>query len=77
VKKRGYIYQYKDVAREVLEVLLEKYKDEGIGELEGTQVLELKEFERFGNPMKIVKEFGGKSSYLRAVKQLQDEIYLA
>lgn len=77
VKKRGYIYQYKDVAREVLEVLLEKYKDEGIGELEGTQVLELKEFERFGNPMKIVKAFGGKTSYLKAVKQLQDEIYLA
>ena len=77
VRKRGYIYQYKDVAREVLEVLLEKYKDEGIRELEGTEVLSLKEFEKFGNPMKIVKAFGGKSNYLKAVKKLQDEIYLA
>ncbi|PKH10550.1 restriction endonuclease subunit R [Planomicrobium sp. MB-3u-38] len=77
VKKRGYIYQYKDVAREVLEVLLEKYKDEGIRELEGTEVLSLKEFEKFGNPMKIVKAFGGKPNYLKAVKRLQDEIYLA
>lgn len=77
VKKRGYIYQYKDVAREVLETLLEKYKDEGISELQGTEVLELKEFEKFGSPMKIVKAFGGKASYLKAVKQLQDEIYLA
>lgn len=77
VKKRGYIYQYKDVAREVLEVLLEKYKNEGISELQGTEVLELNEFDKFGSPMKIVKAFGGKSNYLKAIKQLQDEIYLA
>ncbi|MFD1708928.1 EcoAI/FtnUII family type I restriction enzme subunit R [Siminovitchia sediminis] len=77
VRKRGYIYQYKDVARDVLETLLEKYKDEGINELEGTEVLELKEFEKFGSPLKIVKAFGGKKGYLNAVKQLQDEIYLA
>lgn len=75
VKKRDYIYQYKDVARDVLETLLDKYKDEGINELEGTEVLELKEFEKFGSPMKIVKSFGGKKSYLEAVKQLKEEIY--
>lgn len=75
VKKRNYIYQYKDVAREVLEALLEKYKDEGISELDGTEVLQLKEFEKFGSPMKIVKSFGGKKGYLRAVKKLKEEIY--
>lgn len=77
VKKRGYLYQYQNVARDVLETLLEKYQDEGIQELEGTEVLELKEFEKFGSPLKIVKAFGGKQKYLQAVKQLQDEIYLA
>lgn len=75
VKKRSYIYQYQDVAREVLETLLEKYKDEGISELDGTEVLQLKEFEKFGSPMKIVKTFGGKKEYLRAVKKLKEEIY--
>lgn len=75
VKKRNYIYQYQDVAREVLETLLEKYKDEGISELDGTEVLQLKEFEKFGSPMKIVKTFGGKKEYLRAVKKLKEEIY--
>lgn len=75
VKKRSYIYQYQDVAREVLETLLEKYKDEGISELDGTEVLQLKEFEKFGSPMKIVKTFGGKNEYLRAVKKLKEEIY--
>lgn len=77
VKKRGYIYEYKDVAREVLEMLLEKYKDEGITEIEGTEVLELSEFQKFGSPMKIVKAFGNKKKYLEAVKKLKDEIYLA
>lgn len=75
VKKRSYIYQYQDVAREVLETLLEKYKDEGISELDGTEVLQLKEFEKFGSPMKIVKTFGGKKEYLRAVRKLKEEIY--
>lgn len=75
VKKRSYIYQYQDVAREVLETLLEKYKNEGISELDGTEVLQLKEFEKFGSPMKIVKTFGGKKEYLRAVKKLKEEIY--
>lgn len=77
VKKRGYIYEYKDTAREVLEILLEKYKDSGIEELDGTKVLELKEFEKFGNPIKIVSAFGGKKQYLKAVRKLQGEIYFA
>lgn len=77
VKKRGYLHQYQDAAKQVLETLLEKYKNEGIYEIEDTEVLELKEFEKFGSPLKIVKAFGGKKAYLQAVKQLQDEIYLA
>jgi type I restriction enzyme, R subunit len=77
VKKRGYLYEYKDVAHEVLEMLLEKYKDEGIQEIDGTEVLELSEFQKFGSPMKIVKAFGGKKGYLDAINKLKKEIYLA
>ncbi|WP_426273566.1 EcoAI/FtnUII family type I restriction enzme subunit R [Exiguobacterium sp. R-17] len=77
VKKRGYIYQYQDVAREVLELLLEKYKKEGVQEIDGTNVLELPEFQRFGSSLKIVKAFGGKKEYLSALKQLKDEIYIS
>ncbi len=62
VKKRGYIYQYQDVARDVLELLLEKYQNEGVKEIDGTTVLELPEFQRFGSSLKIVKAFGGKKS---------------
>lgn len=77
VKKRGYIYEYQDVAREVLELLLEKYMNEGIQEIDGTEILELPEFQRFGSSLKIVKAFGGKKSYLAALKRLKDEIYVS
>jgi len=77
VKKRGYIYQYQDVAREVLELLLEKYQKEGVQEIDGTNVLELPEFQRFGSSLKIVRAFGGKKEYLSALKQLKDEIYIS
>ena len=77
VKKRGYIYQYKDVAREVLEILLDKYADEGINELDSTEILELQEFRKFGSPLKIVKAFGGKKGYNKAVKNLKEEIYIS
>lgn len=77
VKKRGYIYEYQDVARDVLELLLEKYMNEGIQEIDGTAILELPEFQRFGSAMKIVKAFGGKQGYLAAVKRLKEEIYVS
>ena len=77
VKKRGYLYKYSEMAQQVLEALLEKYKDEGIAQLEDTKILKLKDFEKFGSPIKIVKLFGGKEGYLKAVKELEEEIYTA
>lgn len=77
VKKKGYLYKYSDMAQEVLEALLEKYKDEGISELEDTKVLELKDFGRFGSPLKIIKLFGGKEGYINAIKELEKELYIA
>lgn len=77
VKKRNYLYKYSDMANAVLEALLDKYADDGIKEIEETKVLQLKEFAKFGSPMKIVKEFGGKKGYQKAVRELEDEIYSA
>lgn len=77
VRKRHYLYKYSDLAQSVLEALLDKYADDGIKEIEETKVLQLKEFAKFGSPMKIVKEFGGKKAYQKAVKELEDEIYTA
>lgn len=75
VKKRHYLYRYSDIAQRVIEALLEKYANDGIKEIEDTKILELKEFAKIGSPMKIVKAFGGKVAYQRAVQELENEIY--
>lgn len=77
VRKRHYLYKYSDTAKQVIEALLDKYANDGIGEIEDTKVLQLTEFAKIGSPMKIVKAFGGKKAYLEAVMELENEIYYA
>ena len=75
VKKRDFLHKYSGVARQVIEALLDKYANDGITEIEKTEVLKLDPFRRMGNPARIAKLFGGKAGYLKAVKELEDEIY--
>ena len=75
VKKRDFISQYNGEARKVLEALLDKYCNDGIYEVEDTNVLKLDPFVKSGKPSAIVKLFGGKDGYLQAVKKLEQEIY--
>lgn len=77
VKKRHYLYKYSDTAQKVIEALLDKYSNDGIKDIEDTKVLELKEFAQIGSPLKIVKAFGGKEAYQKAVQELENEIYYA
>lgn len=75
VKKRDFISKFNGMAREVLETLLDIYTNEGIYQIEDTQVLKLKPFLKMGKPSAIVKLFGGKDGYMKAVKELEKEIY--
>lgn len=75
VKKRDFLSKYSGVAREVLEALLEKYKNTGIYEIEKTEILKLDPFMKLGKPSKIAGYFGGKEGYLKAVQALENEIY--
>lgn len=75
VKKRDFISKYNGLAKEVLEALLDMYSNEGIYQIEDTQVLKLDPFIRMGKPATIVKLFGGKEGYKKAVKELEEEIY--
>lgn len=77
VKKRHYLYKYSDLAEQVIAALLDKYANDGIKEIEETKVLQLEEFAKIGSPMKIVKAFGGKEAYQKAVQELENEIYYA
>ncbi|OPX87892.1 MAG: hypothetical protein A4E53_02264 [Pelotomaculum sp. PtaB.Bin104] len=71
------LYKYSDLAQQVLQTLLERYMNDGIRDIADTKILEQKEFQHFGSPMKIAKLFGSRAAYLQAVKELQDELYSA
>ena len=75
VVKRNYFTKYGDQARKVLENLLEKYADEGITDIESMEVLKVKPFTGYGSPMEIVKTFGSKKDYLKAIHELEIELY--
>ena len=77
VKKRDFLSRYGGVARPVLEALLEKYMNAGIYEVENLGILQLDPFRKFGKPAKIADSFGGKEGYLKAVKELEEELYKA
>ena len=75
VKKRNIFTQYGDQARRILETLLDKYADEGIDNIESINILKIKPFDALGSPTEILHYFGGKENYLRALKELENEIY--
>lgn len=75
VKKSGLLDKYQGAARDILDALLDKYKDDGISDLESNQVLSLPEFEKFGGAVKIILTFGGKKKYEDTIKQIKEEIY--
>jgi len=76
VKKRNYFAKYGEKAREVLNILLEKYKNQGYKDIEDIKILKLEDFRKIGNPSQIVKLFGGKDKYLEAVEELERELFI-
>ena len=77
VKKRDFLSKYSGAARQVLEALLDKYCNIGIYEIEKTEVLKLDPFLKMGKPAKIASYFGGKQGYQKALKELEEELYLS
>jgi len=77
VKKRDYFTKYGEQTRKVLEALLEKYADEGIENIEDMKILQVNPLDQFGSPLEIIRLFGGKKQYMRAITELEQEIYKA
>lgn len=75
VKKRDYFSRYGDKARKVLEVLLDKYADEGIANIEQAEVLRVSPLDKFGTPLEIIAAFGGKQQYQAAIRELERCLY--
>ena len=75
VKKQDAFGKYGDTARAVLEALLDKYADDGVLNLDDTNVLKIDPFAHMGTPLELVRAFGGKAAYQQAVQDLQDALY--
>lgn len=75
VKKRNYFEKYGPATREVLEILLDKYADEGIASLENNAVLKVKPLNQLGTPPEIVRRFGKKADFEKAINELEQELY--
>ena len=75
VKKRDVFTKYGGQARAVLGALLDKYADEGILNLDDANVLRIPPLDSLGTPVELVRAFGGKPGFERAVHDLQSALY--
>ncbi len=75
VKKRDVFAKYGDQARTVLDALLAKYADEGVLNLDDTNVLRIPPLSNLGTPLQLLKAFGGKGGFVQAVHDLQAALY--
>jgi len=75
VKKRDLFGKYGDQARAVLDALLQKYSDSGIASVESLEILKVDPLRTYGTPTEIINLFGGKSTYLAAIRELETALY--
>ena len=75
VKKRDVFTKYGGQVRAVLDALLDKYADEGVINLDDANVLRIPPLDSLGTPVELVRAFGGKPGFERAVRDLQAALY--
>ena len=68
---------YQPAARQVLDYLLDKYAEHGIGQLDDLGVLQVPPLASLGSPAEIAARFGSIDALKRAVAKLDDLIYVA
>lgn len=75
-KKANFFNTFTPAAREILDTLLEKYADYGIGEFDQLpRVLQISPFDQYGTTHDIYRLFGGAEKLLQAVDELQKFLY--
>jgi type I restriction enzyme R subunit len=75
VKKRDVFTKYGPQARAVLDALLAKYADQGVLNLDDTDILKIAPFTTLGTPMQLIKAFGDLHGFEQAVHALQSALY--
>ena len=76
MRRRDIFSKYGEQARQVLEVLLDKYASDGITQLENPNVLQLDPLRQLGSPAQIASFFGtDREAYYAAVRELEQYLY--
>jgi len=75
VQKDAYFNKYGEKARKVIEVLLTKYEDEGIEEMENSEILKVSPINKLGRPLEIMKLFGGVAGYKKMIREIEGRLY--
>jgi type I restriction enzyme R subunit len=75
VKKHDVFSKYGPQARAVLDALLTKYADQGVLNLDDTNVLRIPPLTTLGTPVQLIKAFGDLHGFEQAVHELQSALY--
>lgn len=75
VRKRDVFTKYGEQSRKVLEALLLKYQDDGVLNLDDLRIFQIPPFDSMGTPLQLIKQFGSRSDFERAVRELQSALY--
>jgi type I restriction enzyme, R subunit len=77
VRKRDVFAKYGAQARAVLDALLSKYQDEGVTNLGDPRILHIPPLDGLGTPLQLIRQFGDRDGFERAVAELQAALYEA
>jgi len=76
VKQSSYFDRYKGEAREIIDLLLEKYAEHGITAIDDIGDLQVSPFTQYGPPLEIVEGiFGGREEYMQVVREIERQLY--
>ena len=72
--KPDFFAHYSEIAKEVLNMILEKYVDYGLNQIR-PDIISVEPIAQHGNPIEILNEFGGIDQFKKAIEQLQTLLY--
>ena len=75
VRQKDVFTKYGPQSRAVLEALLQKYEDEGVIELDDPKLLQVRPFDSMGTPIQLIRQFGSRQDFERAVHEMQTALY--
>lgn len=76
VHANDYFTKYEGKAREIIDLLLQKYADQGITAIDDIGDLMVSPFTVYGTPVEIVEGiFGGREAYIEVIRRIESSLY--